>query len=165
MPKCNSALFIFRKSNFASNAFLQNLRLLKRTIVFLGVELPGLWQSSVSDASILIFKHLKISITLFSKCSSLTVAEIPCISMLLRRVYWSWLFYLFIFFILIFKLLYSSFNFNVFFFNPIQNGLLRGRSRIGGGLFCPPLPKICHTYPTMMKLGTVIPYQRKIKKM
>ena len=26
------------------------------------------------------------------------------------------------------------------------------------------LPKICHTYPTMMKLGTVIPYLRKIKK-
>ena len=21
-----------------------------------------------------------------------------------------------------------------------------------------PLPKICHTYPTLMKLGTVIPY-------
>ena len=26
----------------------------------------------------------------------------------------------------------------------------------GGGLFGPPLPKICHKYPTMMKLGTVI---------
>ena len=26
----------------------------------------------------------------------------------------------------------------------------------GGGLFGP-LPKICHIYPTMMKLGTVIP--------
>ena len=25
-----------------------------------------------------------------------------------------------------------------------------------------PLPKICHTYPTMMKLFTVIPYQKKI---
>ena len=24
--------------------------------------------------------------------------------------------------------------------------------------------KMCHTYPTMMKLGTVIPYLRKIKK-
>ena len=22
----------------------------------------------------------------------------------------------------------------------------------------PPLPKICHTYPTIMKLGTFIPY-------
>ena len=25
-------------------------------------------------------------------------------------------------------------------------------------------PKICHTYPTMMKLGIVIPYLKKIKK-
>ena len=28
----------------------------------------------------------------------------------------------------------------------------------------PPLPKICHTYPTMMKLGTVIPYLEKTQK-
>ena len=27
-----------------------------------------------------------------------------------------------------------------------------------------PLPKICHTYLTMMKLGTVIPYLKKIQK-
>ena len=27
-----------------------------------------------------------------------------------------------------------------------------------------PLPKICHTCPTIMKPGTVIPYLRKIKK-
>ena len=27
-----------------------------------------------------------------------------------------------------------------------------------------PLPKTCHTYPTMMKLGTVIPYPKKIQK-
>ena len=27
-----------------------------------------------------------------------------------------------------------------------------------------PLPKICHTYSTMMKLGTVIPYQKRSKK-
>ena len=26
----------------------------------------------------------------------------------------------------------------------------------------PPLPKICHTHPTMMKLGTVIPYPKEI---
>ena len=32
------------------------------------------------------------------------------------------------------------------------------------GLFGPLLPKICHTYRTMMKLGTVIPYLRKIQK-
>ena len=34
-----------------------------------------------------------------------------------------------------------------------------------GGLFAPPLPKIRHTYPTMIKLGTVIPYLTKIQKM
>ena len=28
----------------------------------------------------------------------------------------------------------------------------------------PPPPKICHTYPTMMKLGTLIPYLKKIRK-
>ena len=28
-----------------------------------------------------------------------------------------------------------------------------------------PLPKICQTYPTMMKLGTLITYLKKIKKM
>ena len=28
----------------------------------------------------------------------------------------------------------------------------------------PPLPKTCHTYLTMMKLGTVIPYLEKIQK-
>ena len=27
-----------------------------------------------------------------------------------------------------------------------------------------PLPKFCHTYPTMMKLGTAVPYLRKIQK-
>ena len=27
-----------------------------------------------------------------------------------------------------------------------------------------PLAKICHTYPTMMKLDTVIPYVKKIPK-
>ena len=27
-----------------------------------------------------------------------------------------------------------------------------------------PLPKFCHTYPTMMKLGTVIPYLKKMQK-
>ena len=28
----------------------------------------------------------------------------------------------------------------------------------GGGAKRPPLPKICHIYPTVMKFGTVIPY-------
>ena len=27
-----------------------------------------------------------------------------------------------------------------------------------------PIPKICHTYPAMMKVGTVIPYLKKIQK-
>ena len=50
-------------------------------------------------------------------------------------------------------------------FNPIQDGLFRGCSRMGGSLFGSPLFKICHTYPTMMKLGTVIPYPKKIQKL
>ena len=51
-------------------------------------------------------------------------------------------------------------------FNPIPylgwafSGLLKD----GGGQKGPPLSKICHTYPRMMKLGTVIPYLKKIKK-
>ena len=28
----------------------------------------------------------------------------------------------------------------------------------------PPISKICHTYPTMMKLSTVIPYLKKVQK-
>ena len=48
--------------------------------------------------------------------------------------------------------------------NPIQDGLFRGCSRMMGGLFGPPLLKICHTYSTMMKLGRVIPYRKKVKK-
>ena len=28
-----------------------------------------------------------------------------------------------------------------------------------------PLPKISHTYPTIIKLGTVIPYLKEIKEM
>ena len=51
-------------------------------------------------------------------------------------------------------------------FNPIQDGLFRGCSRMEGGAFLAlPLPKIRHTYLTMMKLGTVIPYLKKIQKM
>ena len=43
--------------------------------------------------------------------------------------------------------------------NPIQDGLFQGCLQMGA-LFAPPppppiLPKICHTYPTMMKLCTV----------
>ena len=47
--------------------------------------------------------------------------------------------------------------------NSIQDGLFRGCSRMGVGKKGP-LPKICHTYPTMMKLATVIPYLKKIQK-
>ena len=51
---------------------------------------------------------------------------------------------------------------NILFFNPIQDGLFWGYSWIGEGKKAS-LPKICHTYPTMMKLGTVIPYLKKIQ--
>ena len=47
--------------------------------------------------------------------------------------------------------------------NIIQDGLFWGCSWMGG-TFWPPFPKIRHTYPTMMKLGTVISYLRKIQK-
>ena len=49
-------------------------------------------------------------------------------------------------------------------FNPIQDGLYRGCSWMGGGGFLAPLPKICHTYRKMIKLGRVIPYPRKTQK-
>ena len=53
--------------------------------------------------------------------------------------------------------------------NPIQAGNFGGCSRMvggegGGGGKRYPLSKICHTYPTMMKLGNIIPYLKKIKK-
>ena len=44
--------------------------------------------------------------------------------------------------------------------NPIQDGPFRGYSRMGGQKA--PLPKVCHTYPTMMKLGPVVPYLKNI---
>ena len=60
-------------------------------------------------------------------------------------------------------------NYNVYFwklnishtkFNPIHVGPFRGCSRMGEGGQKGPLPKIFHTYPTMMKL----PYLKKIQK-
>ena len=60
----------------------------------------------------------------------------------------------------------SDDNYNGFYYsyiNPIQDGPFRDCSWIGGGQKGP-LPKICHTYPAMMKLGTVIPYLKKIQK-
>ena len=51
-------------------------------------------------------------------------------------------------------------------FNPIQDVHFRSCSRMEerGGAKTPPLPKICHTYPAMIKLGTVIPYLKKLQK-
>ena len=49
-------------------------------------------------------------------------------------------------------------------FNPIQDGPFRGCSQMWAGVKTPPLPKICHTYPTIMKLGTVMRYLKKIQK-
>ena len=49
------------------------------------------------------------------------------------------------------------------YLSPIQDGHFRGCSRMEGGKKAP-IPKTCHTYPTMMKLGTVIPYLKKIQK-
>ena len=34
-----------------------------------------------------------------------------------------------------------------------------------GGERTPSLPKICQTYPTIMRLGTLTPYPKKIHKM
>ena len=42
-------------------------------------------------------------------------------------------------------------------------GAGHGWGRGGGWAKCP-LPKICQTYPTMITLGTVIPYLKKIQK-
>ena len=42
-------------------------------------------------------------------------------------------------------------------------GAAHGCSREGGGQKGP-LPEICHTYPTMMKLEIVIPHLKNIKK-
>ena len=49
--------------------------------------------------------------------------------------------------------------------NPIQDGLFRVCSQMGGRRAKKtPLHKTCHTYPAMMKFGTVIPYPKKIQK-
>ena len=46
------------------------------------------------------------------------------------------------------------------YINPIQDGLFWGCS----GMAKRPHPKICYTYPTMMKPGTFIPYLKRIRK-
>ena len=52
---------------------------------------------------------------------------------------------------------------NLYAFKPIQNGLCQGCLLMGGEKKTP-FPKICHSYSTIMKLGTVIPYLKKIQK-
>ena len=49
-------------------------------------------------------------------------------------------------------------------FNAIQDGLFQGQLADEGWVKKAPLPNICHIYPTMFKLGTVIPYLKKIHK-
>ena len=48
-------------------------------------------------------------------------------------------------------------------FNPILDGPFRSCSWMRGSKRLP-LSKICRAYPTLMKLGTVIPYLKKIQK-
>ena len=40
-----------------------------------------------------------------------------------------------------------------------------GAGHVWGGDRKLPLPKICHTYSTMMRLGTVVPYLKKFQKL
>ena len=47
--------------------------------------------------------------------------------------------------------------------NPIQDGPFWGCLRMGQAKSTP-IPKISHAYSTMMKLGIVIPYPKKIQK-
>ena len=54
---------------------------------------------------------------------------------------------------------------NLVTFNPVQEGLFRGSSRMEGEPKRPPLPKICQTNPTMMRLGRVVPYLKMIQKL
>ena len=51
--------------------------------------------------------------------------------------------------------------------NPIQDGPFQGTHGWGGEPFGKkaPLIKICHTYPTMMKFGTLTSYLRKIQRL
>ena len=48
-------------------------------------------------------------------------------------------------------------------FNLFRLGFFRAAHGWGAKSHSP-LPKICHTYPTMMKRGTVMPYLKKIQK-
>ena len=59
----------------------------------------------------------------------------------------------------------TNLSYSLHCFKPIQDGLFRGCSQTERGAKKAPLPKICQTYPTMMKLGTVIPYLKKFQKL
>ena len=50
------------------------------------------------------------------------------------------------------------------FSNPIQDGPFRGCSRMGWGAKRPPIPKICYTYPTIMKLSILLPQLKNTSK-
>ena len=58
----------------------------------------------------------------------------------------------------------STFNFSLMKSSLILSGWVFLGLFTDGGTKRAPLPKICHTYSTMMKLGTVIPYLKKIQK-
>ena len=50
------------------------------------------------------------------------------------------------------------------FLTLFRMGIFGAPHGLGGGRQKGPLPKFCHRYPTMMKLGTVIPYLKKDSK-
>ena len=63
------------------------------------------------------------------------------------------------------KQYFLSSNFHHYSLTEVSTSIKHtNRSCSGMGAGKAPLPKICHTYPTMMKLGTVIPYLKKIQK-
>ena len=49
-------------------------------------------------------------------------------------------------------------------FSPNSGWAFWGLLTDGGGGKKAPLPKIYHIYPTMMKLGALMPYLKKIQK-
>ena len=53
-------------------------------------------------------------------------------------------------------------NFEEAYLTLFRMGFFGAAHGWDGGL--PPIPKICHAYPTMIKLGTFIPYPKKIQK-
>ena len=69
------------------------------------------------------------------------------------------------FFLLTFRF-YSIFTFSIltWTFLPYSGWAFSGLLKDGGSQKGIPLPKICLTYPTVMKLGTVIPYLKKIQR-